>query len=234
LINSAASTKKIITQPDLILSIPVEPVKRKQGRPRKNPIVIENATRPSGQQMSSTNGNGKFFETHQGFSNSINQDINKLASLEEATAKKSISSLKTKLKKTKSERASSVIQQRKTSSRLLSISSAVSSSSSADINNGIDKQQKKQSNKFHESSPINSFELNDETVSENMDDIDDVVVSDYEIDSSNNNIGDELARTDHKTVGPVTVNSDQEKTLPETAMTSVKQLNLTACATYKV
>jgi len=213
----------------------VEPVKRKQGRPRKN----QTAT-PSEKHVTSINGTNnplKTTETEEESTNNTNHASNKRSTLEEAKTRKSLRSSKSSLTKAKSEGASIAVSTRKTSNRLLSISSAVSSSSSVDNQNGNSNSQnkKRQSDKFEEMevSPVDSNDFDDDTVSEQMNDIDDIVVSDYEIDYSSRTEAD---RSDQRTAESVSARLDQKKALAEVADPCVKQLNnnLTSCATYKV
>jgi len=215
----------------------VEPVKRKQGRPRKN----QTAT-PSEKYVTSINGTNnplQTTETEEEPTNNTNHASNKRSSLEEAKTRKSLRSSKSSLTKAKSEGASIVVSTRKTSNRLLSISSAVSSSSSVDNHNGNSnnnsQHKKRQPEKFEEMevSPVNSNEFDDDTVSEQMNDIDDIVVSDYEIDNRNRTEADS---SDQRTAESVSERLDQKKALAEVADPCLKQLNnnLTSCATYKV
>ena len=64
----------------------------------------------------------------------------------------------------------------------------------------------------------------DETVSEQMDDIDDIAVSDYEM-------GDESNQAEPATVESVEAKSDQES---NQSVTKAVNTNLASCATYKV
>lgn len=213
------NTETVALEPEPIkVQIKNEPVvvKRKQGRPRKDSLAVPNPNFKSEIKPISSYKNKVKKEP------SI-QNIEETETEEDST-RKSLRPRNT-LKKAKSEETKTCVSYekptRKKSDRLSSMSSAVSSTSSSNSQ----KQTKKTGKYALDESPINSNEI-DDNISDRMNDIDDIVVSDYEMDDEINNNEENSNKT-----------AEDSKNLRSNDVKNevlINKSNLSSCATYKV